>query len=94
MAVAEARTQGAGRGGQPPVAPQGRTGGFWAGLVAFYQGTMFEMRKVTWPDWPQVRQATIAILIFVLIIALLITLMDLALNGILVKLIPTLFAGR
>ena len=94
MAVLEARTQGAGRGGQPPAAPQGRVRGFWASLVDYYQGIMFELRKVTWPDWPQVRQATIAILIFVLIIALLITLMDLALNGILVKLIPSLFAGH
>ena len=32
------------------------------------------------------------ILVIVLLLALLITLMDLALNGILVKLIPTLFA--
>lgn len=88
MAVAEARPQGTARGGPPA----GGSPSMWSRLVEFYHGVMFEMRKVTWPDWPQVRQATIAILIFVLLLALLITLMDLALNGILVKLIPTLFA--
>ncbi len=81
MAVAEAPAQG----GQPSL---------WGRLVQFYHGVMFEMKKVTWPDVPQVRQATIAIIIFVLVLALLITLLDLALNGILVKLIPSLFAGR
>ncbi len=80
MAVAEAPAQG----GQPG----------WRGrLVEFYHGVMFEMKKVTWPDLPQVRQATIAIIIFVLVLALVITLLDLALNGVLVKLIPSLFAG-
>ena len=81
MAAAEAPAQG----GQP---------GVWSRLVQFYHGVMLEMKKVTWPDLPQVRQATIAIIIFVLVLALLITLLDLALNGVLVKLIPSLFAGR
>lgn len=90
MAVVEAPT-GAGRRGPPaPVQQEG----WWSRLVTFYHGVMAEMRKVTWPDVGQVRQATIAIIIFVLLIALLITVLDLALNGILVKLIPSLFAGR
>jgi preprotein translocase, SecE subunit, bacterial len=63
-------------------------------LVDFYHGVMAEMRKVTWPDWPQVRSATIAIIIFVLLIALFITILDFALQGILIKAIPSLFAGR
>ena len=70
-----------------------RTGGFLRGLVGFYNDVMAEMRKVTWPELPQVRQATIAIIIFVLLIGLVIFLLDLALSGILVRLIPSLF-GR
>ena len=55
---------------------------------------MAEMRKVTWPDLPQVRSATIAIIIFVLLLGLFITLLDFVLQGILIKAIPSLFAGR
>lgn len=63
-------------------------------LVDFYHGVVAEMRKVTWPDLPQVRSATVAIIIFVLILGLVITLLDFALQGILIKAIPSLFAGR
>jgi preprotein translocase subunit SecE len=76
--------------GAPPTAPAGR----WHRLVAFYHGVIAELRKVTWPDRPQVRQATIAIIIFVLLIALAITVLDWLLGSVLVKLIPSLFAGR
>jgi preprotein translocase SecE subunit len=51
------------------------------------------MKRVTWPDWGQVRSATIAIIIFVLVLGLFIFLMDGALQGILLRLIPSLFAG-
>ena len=68
------------------------TPGLGRRLVDFYHGVMAEMRKVTWPDFPQVRSATIAIIIFVLILGLVITLMDLLLTGVLVKFIPSLLA--
>lgn len=63
-------------------------------LLDFYHGVMAEMRKVTWPDRPQVQSATIAIIIFVLLLGLFITILDFALQGILIKAIPSLFAGR
>jgi preprotein translocase subunit SecE len=50
-----------------------------------------EMRKITWPDRTQLRQATIAIIVFVLLIGAVIALMDLALQAILVRGIPSLF---
>ena len=68
--------------------------GFGRRLVGFYRDVVAEMRKVTWPDRPQVRQATIAIIIFVLFIGAIITLIDLVLQGVLVRLIPSLFTGR
>ena len=52
------------------------------------------MKKVTWPDLPQVRSATISIIIFVLILGLFITILDFVLQGVLIKMIPSLFAGR
>jgi len=66
----------------------------WRSLVTFYHGVIAEMKKVTWPDVTQVRQATISIIIFVLILGLLITILDFALQGILIRGIPSLFAGR
>jgi preprotein translocase subunit SecE len=78
-------------GGSGPGSPDAAPGPL-ARLVAFYHGVMAEMRKVTWPDVPQVRSATIAIIIFVLLLGLAITIMDFALQGILIKGIPSLFA--
>jgi preprotein translocase subunit SecE len=66
--------------------------GFPANVVGFYNGVLAEMKRVTWPDFPQVRSATIAIIIFVLVIALLITVLDTVLQGLLIKLLPSLFA--
>jgi preprotein translocase SecE subunit len=40
------------------------------GVPAFYQAVMAEMRKVTWPEFNDVRRATIAIIVFVLLLGL------------------------
>jgi preprotein translocase subunit SecE len=71
--------------------PQGQTPGPGRRLVTFYHGVMAELRRVTWPDVPQVRSATLAILVFVLFIGLLIFVLDAVLRGLLVQLIPSLF---
>jgi preprotein translocase subunit SecE len=62
-----------------------------AQTVEFLQEVRGEMRKVTWPDRAQLRSATIAIIIFVLIIAGFIALLDVLLQGVLVRGIPALF---
>ena len=46
------------------------------GLPSFYQAVMAEMKKVTWPELPDVRRATIAIIAFVLLLGLFIWVMD------------------
>ena len=58
---------------------------------AFLTDVLAEMNKVTWPDRAQLRQATIAILIFVLLIGGVIAILDIVLNALLVRLIPSLF---
>ena len=78
----------------PPTAAEGRVASGARGVVAFYHAVMAEMKKVTWPEVPDVRRATVAILIFVILLALLIYIMDVALQGVLASLIPSLFAGR
>ncbi len=35
-----------------------------------------EIKKVTWPDWAQLKNATLVIIVFVLIVAAIIWLMD------------------
>ena len=76
----------------PQGAPPAPAGSWWTRLVAFYHGVVAEMRKVTWPDRGQVQQATIAIIIFVLVLALFITILDWALSLVLVRGVPSLFA--
>ncbi|MBV8818385.1 MAG: preprotein translocase subunit SecE [Acidobacteriaceae bacterium] len=99
MADAAVRSTASGGGttggsGRPPVPPVADNRSVFVKLRDFYNGVMVEMRKVTWPDVPQVRSATISIIIFVLLLGLFITLLDFVLQGVLIKLIPSLFAGR
>ena len=79
----------------PSTAPASG-GGFMAairGIPAFYRSVVAEMRKVTWPEVADVRRATLAIIVFVLLLGLVIWLLDVALQGLLVRLIPSLFVG-
>jgi preprotein translocase subunit SecE len=41
-----------------------------------------EIKKVTWPDWPQLKNATLVILVFVIIVAAIIWGMDLIVRGV------------
>ena len=78
----------------PPTAPENKAVAAVRGIPSFYQAVVAEMRKVTWPEVPDVRRATIAIIAFVLLIGLFIWLLDLVLQQLLVSLIPSLFSGR
>jgi preprotein translocase subunit SecE len=42
-----------------------------------------ELKKVTWPDWPQLKNATLVILVFVLIVSVIIWVMDLGVRTVL-----------
>ncbi len=59
--------------------------------VAYYRDVVAEMKKVTWPDKNQLRQMTIQILVFVLVIGAVIALMDLVLQTTLIRLPQSLF---
>jgi preprotein translocase subunit SecE len=61
--------------------------------VAFYQDVMAEMRKVTWPDAPQVRQLALSVILLSLFIGGLIAIMDVILQQVLVRWIPSLFGA-
>lgn len=61
-------------------------------LVTYYHGVLAEMKKVTWPDRPQLQQATLQIIVFVLVLGAVIALIDVALQTILVR-VPQLLFG-
>ena len=67
----------------PPSAPENRTVAAVRGIPSFYQSVMAEMRKVTWPEFNDVRRATIAIIVFVLLLGLVIYVMDIVLQQLL-----------
>ena len=46
------------------------------GTRAFIGECWVELQKVTWPDWEQLRSATIVVLIFTMAVSLIIWLMD------------------
>ena len=74
------------------MAAEAVAAGKWHGFVQFLQDSYHEIRhKTTWPDVAQIRQASIAIVIFVLVVGLLITLLDLVLGLVLVQGVPLLF---
>jgi preprotein translocase subunit SecE len=62
-------------------------------VTGFFRDVVAEMNKVTWPEKTQVRQLSILVLGFALFVGLLILAMDLVLQGLLMKLIPSLL-GR
>jgi preprotein translocase subunit SecE len=48
----------------------------------FVSETLEELKKVTWPDFPQLKNATLVIIVFVVIVSLIIYVMDLSVRGI------------
>jgi preprotein translocase subunit SecE len=44
----------------------------------FIQECWVELQRVTWPDWPQLKNATLVVVVFCLIVSLIIWVMDLA----------------
>lgn len=57
----------------------------------FVGEVMEELKKVTWPDFPQLKNATLVIIVFVIIVAIIIWLMDISVRTI-INFIMGLFA--
>ena len=62
-------------------------------LITFYHDVIAEMHKVTWPDVAQVRQLSIAVIVLALVIGAIIGILDVILQLIFVRFIPSLFGG-
>ena len=81
------------------AAPRARSGvekvaDFFRAIPSFIRAVRDEMTKVTWPDRTQTLDATWRIILFVLFIGAVIGVLDFVLNLILVKGLPSLFAGH
>jgi preprotein translocase SecE subunit len=59
----------------------------------FYREVRAEMARVTWPDWPQIRQLSIGVIALSLFIGGIIALMDIILQQVLVVWIPRIFGA-
>jgi len=63
-----------------------------ADVRRFTDETVDELKKVTWPDWDQLRNSTVTVLVFVIIVSGIIWLMDVSVRGVL-GLVLDIFAG-
>lgn len=63
-----------------------------ANVRQFTNETVDELKKVTWPDWDQLRNSTFVVLVFVVIVSGIIWLMDVTVRGIL-GVVLDIFAG-
>jgi preprotein translocase subunit SecE len=58
-----------------------------AGIVprtqTFIEDVREQMQKVTWPDWPQLKNSTFVIIVFVAILAFIIFGMDMVVSAVL-----------
>jgi preprotein translocase subunit SecE len=81
------------QGNQVTVATESARGSLVRRAITFYQEVIAEMKKVTWPDWPQVRQLSVLVISLSLFVGALIALMDLIFQAIFVRGLPSLFGG-
>jgi preprotein translocase subunit SecE len=63
-----------------------------ADVREFTDETIDELKKVTWPDWEQLRNSTFVVLVFVFIVSAIIWFMD-SVVSLILRLIIDIFAG-
>ena len=63
-----------------------------SGARQFTHEVTEELKKVTWPDWPQLKNATLVVIAFVLLVVVIIWVMDVGVR-LLLDVIMGLFTG-
>lgn len=54
-----------------------------AGIRDYTEQVVEEIKKVTWPDWPQLKNSTLVVIAFVIVVSLIIFLMDVIVRNVL-----------
>jgi preprotein translocase subunit SecE len=62
-----------------------------ARAVDFLRDVQTELKKVTWPTWPELKKATTVIIVFVFVLGIAIGWFDVLLQFVLVRLVARLF---
>jgi len=62
-----------------------------ARAVDFLRDVQAELKKVTWPTWPELKKATTVIIVFVFVLGIAIGWFDVLLQFVLVRLVARLF---
>jgi len=62
------------------------------GTAGYVRAVRAEVRKVTWPTWTDLRQTTVVVTIFVIIIGIIIGIMDLISSKLLIDVLGRLFS--
>ncbi|MDO5738028.1 MAG: preprotein translocase subunit SecE [Eubacteriales bacterium] len=57
--------------------------GFFKRIRNFFKNIFQELKRVSWPDWPTLRQNTTTVLVIILVAAVSIWLFDMAIQGVL-----------
>ena len=65
-----------------PATREPETGNVVTRSKDFVEESVAELKKVTWPDYPQLKNATLVVLLFVLLISVVIWLMDIVVRTI------------
>ena len=52
-------------------------------IVAFFRETTGELRKVSWPTWPEARQLTVLVVLVMIVIGVILGLTDAGAHGLL-----------
>jgi preprotein translocase subunit SecE len=73
-----------------PAGPAQRVSGWFRSAAGYVREVRAEVNKVTWPTWEELRQTTIVIIVFVVIIGLIIGVMDIISSWVLIDLLGRL----
>lgn len=63
------------------------------GAGEFFQESLAELQRVTWPDWPQLRSATLVVILFCILVATIIWIMDSLSSFLIIDVIMRLFGA-
>ena len=56
---------------------------WWNAVHTFYDEVRMELKKCSWPSWPELKESTVVVIVSVVILGVFVGFTDLLLNGLL-----------